>query len=655
MYSTGISKRKAKSIEKQNRKVRGRQAMARRAITYMCDRLPVKFDEWAAEHFSKIMFYEKIANRKYKGFCECGAQVELTQVRSGRKIECPSCKEQTLLKDWKRNKTIAQQNYFSLLERESDGLIQRLFVAEKVTEFDGVRSDVSIAYEEEQRDYMYYDMERFAFHPVFGGDSDDWRIGRGRVHGMGGWYAWRVDEKPLNLYPYNLDRILNGTPFQYSALAIAAKKLLIVPFEYLQSEKKEPKLELIVKAGLTGVARQVLGYGWYGEVDRARSYLCDQVKSLKDLGIDNAGELGECRSLTVQELIARKEIKKWKIEQGDRAAAIEFIKELNYRSGEDFVYSFLSRQGLFKYWLTQKEQHPHAADFLRDYTDYISDVKTLGCNLADTKISKPRNFKVMHDWAMSEVKITEKQVFDAQIFAIHASIHTLCEWSDKTYSIVMPSTSREIVQEGVNQSHCVGRYCERVAKGESIVLFVRRKDAPDQSWYTMEIKPDMNRLDIVQCRGYDNQDRNAEEAAEIERVKARYTEWFNHRSTNGYQSEIMATYYKAVRKKNGKYISNYDDKTEYVVGEEISVKTNTNPDTVAAKGLHVASLEFAKRWGDGWKDVAILELQVNIHDVIVPDALDQVRASKLKVVREVPFEELGEWGKRHFNMQKDVA
>ena len=646
MYSVGVSKRKAKSIEKQNRKIRGRHAMARRAMTYMCDRLPVRFDEWAAAHFSKIMFYEKIANRKYKGFCECGAQVELTQVQSGRKIECPSCKEQTLLKDWKRNKTITQQNYFSLLERESDGLIQRLFVAEKETVFDGVRSGVSIAYEEEQRDYMYYNTERFTFHPVWGGNLDDWRIGRGRVHGMGGWYAWRIDEKPLVLYPHNLDRVLSGTPFQYSALSIAAKKLLVEPFEYLQTEKKTPKLEFIVKAGLMGVARQVLGYGWYGDVERAKNFLFDKVKSLKDLGIDNPSELEECRALTVQELIARKEIKKWKIERGARAAAIEFIEKLNYRSGEDFVYSFLSRQSLFKYWLTQKEQYPHASDFLRDYTDYISDAKTLGCNLNDTKISKPHNFKLMHDWAMREVKITEKQVFDAQILAIHASVHTLCEWSDKKYTIVMPSTSREIVQEGVNQSHCVGRYCERVASGESIVLFVRRKAAPDKSWYTMEIKPDMNGLDIVQCRGYDNQDRNAEEAAEIERVKAKYTEWFNHRSTNGYQSEIMATYYKAVRKKNGKYISNYDAQTEYVVGEEISVETDDNPDSVAVKGLHVASLEFAKRFGDSWKDVAILEVKANIHDVIVPDALDQVRVTRLKVVREVPFEELGEWGRR---------
>lgn len=645
MYSTCVSKRKAKSIEKQNRKIRGRQAMARRAITYMCDRLPVRFEEWAAEHFSKIMFYEKIANRKYKGFCECGAQVELTQVRSGRKIECPSCKEQTLLKDWKRNKTIAQQNYFSLLERESDGLIQRLFVAEKETVFDGVRSDVSIAYKEEQRDYMYYDTERFTFHPVFGCNSNDWRLGRGRMHGTG-WTGWRIAEKPLHLYPHNLDRILNGTPFQYSALGIAARKLLVEPFYYLQAEKKEPKLELLVKAGLISVARQVLGDGWYSDVERARNYLSDKVKSLKDLGIDDASELEECRALTVQELIARKEIKKWKIEQGARAVAMEFIKTLNYRSGEDFVYSFLSRQGLFKYWLTQQEQYPSASDFLHDYTDYISDARTLGCNLNDTKISKPRNFKVMHDWAMSEVKITKKQVFDAQILALYNAIHTLCEWSDKTYSIVMPSTSREIVQEGVNQSHCVGRYCERVARAESIILFVRRKDAPDQSWYTMEIKPDMNRLDIVQCRGYDNQDRNEKEAAEIERVKVKYTEWFNHRSTNGYQSEIMATYYKAVRKKNGKYISNYDDKTEYVVGEEMSVKTDTNPDSVAVKGLHVASLEFAKRFGAGWKDVAILEVKANIHDVIVPDALDQVRVTRLKVVREVPFEELGEWGRR---------
>lgn len=82
------------------------------------------------------------------------------------------------------------------------------------------------------------------------------------------------------------------------------------------------------------------------------------------------------------------------------------------------------------------------------------------------------------------------------------------------------------------------------------------------------------------------------------------------------------------------------------ITETIDV-VEANPDRVAVKGIHVASLEFAQKYGDAWSDVAILELEVDILDMVVPDAKDQLRASKVKVLREVPFSEMGDCGARH--------
>ena len=652
MYSIGGSKRTKKSVEKQNRKFRGRQAFAKREITYMSDRLPVKWDEWANGFFDKIMFYEKIENKKYRGFCECGACVALSQARSGRKIQCVSCKEAVVLKDWKRKTTIEQRDYFAFLDPKADAWVQRLFVGYKASSFDGTNTTHKLNMVEEERCYLYPDGDNYVFHVAFGGEMGKWYVGPGRVHGMGSIYSWRVSDQALHTYPYNLGRIFQNTIFQYSALEIAAKVSFVDPVRYLLRERKEPKLEMLYKLGLYKLAEQVYNPGWHED------HILDELRgkdALKKIGIDRMEEVEECRYLSFDQLIARKEIKKWKIDSSNKTDAIEFVRCLNERSGADFEYSFLSRQGLFNYWKTQRIQCQDMGHFLRDYTDYISDARSLGLNLKDTKICKPHDFKKMHDWAVSELKVQETQVYDAQILAVYNAIHKLCEWSDKRYKIIMPSTSREIVEEGVRQDHCVGRYCERVAKGESVILFVRRADKTEESWYTMEIKRDMNRLNIVQCRGYNNEDKNAEEAAEIEKVKEKYTEWFNRRPTNGYESEIMATYYKAVRKKGGRYISNFDNKTEYIVGTEIFAETEKDSDKTSVKGLHIASLEFAQRFGDSWKDVAILEVQVNIHDVIVPDALDQVRASKLKVVREVPLTELGEWGRKHLSNQTAVA
>ncbi len=617
MYSIGKRRKRKKSEEKHDRKFRGRQEQARRAITYMSDALPTVWDEWANDFFDKIMFYEKIAPKSYKGYCECGSCVDLTQARSGQKIECPSCKNKVVLKSWKRKTKIEQRDYFAYIEPVSDCWVQRLFVGYKVSSFEGTHTSYKLYMQEEERCYLYPDGDNYCFHTSFGGAMGKWYVGPGLLHGRG-WDAWRVSWQNLHTYPYNIERVFKNSIFQYSVLSIATEKSFVEPVRYLLKEKKYPKLEMLYKVGLYKLAETV--YDSSAETKTVDQIL--SIKSLKELGIENLDEVEECRWLSFQELIARKEIKRWKIAKSEWGVAIEFVDKLNNRCGDDFEYSFLSRQGFFKYWYTQRDSYSDASNFIKDYTDYIPEARRLGLNLSDTKISKPHDFKTMHDWVMQEVKVQETQVYDAQILAVYNSIKALCEWSDKKYSIILPSTSREIVEEGVRQSHCVGRYCERVAKGESIILFVRRKNALSESWYTMEIKPDMNKLDIVQCRGYDNEDRTPEEAAEIERVKEKYTAWFNRRTTGEYKSQIFATYYKAVRKKNGKYISNYDNKTEYVIGEELVAEMDKNPDKYAVQGLHVASLAFAQRFGDSWKDVAILEVQVNIHDVIVPDALD---------------------------------
>ena len=36
--------------------------------------------------------------------------------------------------------------------------------------------------------------------------------------------------------------------------------------------------------------------------------------------------------------------------------------------------------------------------------------------------------------------------------------------------------------------HCVGGYGPTVAKGESCIFFIRRADAPDKPWFTLQVE-----------------------------------------------------------------------------------------------------------------------------------------------------------------------
>lgn len=604
------------------------------SIRSITSELPDYVLEWARERMTKTMFYIKLKRGSYDAYCEaCGEKVHLTRARSSRIIECPACGATVQLHDGAKSPNGG--GYYmacSYLDRAGDDFTQRLFSCYKRCWRTGEEVAVQYYFSEEERGFLH-DRTEFAFHPISQGkNAGKWILGYGRVHGQG-WSGWRLRDRKINTYPYNLRAVLSGTKYQYSALEIAAEHNLVNPFYYFNAYNDEPKLEILYKVGLYRAAEEITEFS----ADDARRMMRN-VRSLKDLGIESRAEAEECSALTVEELVARKEVKVWKIEEQDRAAAIEFITKVNAHSGTDFKYDFISRKRWFQYYLTQKSDYAEVKNFIADYTDYISMCSRCGANLNDTAVKMPYSMKKAHDWAMVEEKVQEKQAYNDLVAAVYDSIHAFTEWNDGKLQVIMPRTAREIVEEGVRQNHCVGRYVERVAAGESVILFIRRKDDPEKNFYTMEIKKDMRRCDIVQVRG----EKNAEATEEIEIFCKKYKKWFNKRKLNGYDGDTVTVhYYKAVhKKKDGRYISGWDGRTVYRVGEWVETDTDTNPDSVAVKGIHIASLDFAVNYGSCWNDVAILEVEANIHDIVVPDAKDQVRARKIRVLREVPAEEI---------------
>ena len=104
--------------------------------------------------------------------------------------------------------------------------------------------------------------------------------------------------------------------------------------------------------------------------------------------------------------------------------------------------------------------------------------------------------------------------------------------------------------------------------------------------------------------------------------------------------------FKAVHKQEGKYMADWTP-FEYVIGEVAeadSLDEDVNED--CGHGIHMAYKEWCVFYGANWPDLAILELETEIDGVIVPlGGPGKVRAAKAKVIREVPLEECGLYGK----------
>lgn len=63
-------------------------------------------------------------------------------------------------------------------------------------------------------------------------------------------------------------------------------------------------------------------------------------------------------------------------------------------------------------------------------------------------------------------------------------------FEDDEFSIAPPASAAELITEGSNLHHCVGGYVSKIATGETNILFLRKKESPNTSFYTIEVRND---------------------------------------------------------------------------------------------------------------------------------------------------------------------
>jgi hypothetical protein len=102
-----------------------------------------------------------------------------------------------------------------------------------------------------------------------------------------------------------------------------------------------------------------------------------------------------------------------------------------------------------------------------------------------------------------------------------------------------------------------------------------------------------------------------------------------------------AIMYKAVHKESeGQFCSNYDRNFKYKIGEIATEICNPSTKDSCLNGLHVSPKSWAISFGNGFENLAILEVEVPVDKIVVASDTDgKVRTSELKVLREVPKEE----------------
>ena len=274
------------------------------------------------------------------------------------------------------------------------------------------------------------------------------------------------------------------------------------PIEYLKFYQKHRGAERLLKCGLgayvkLSVPRIYTSWqGYYSRKPEKSSIDWNQTEPHKMLGVtkDVLDPLREGR-------ITLESYKLWHKRYPEKP--IEKLIEYNHLVGRhiymDALDMVISNTGItidkLIAYLKKQDMDIHESS-LSDYKDYIADCVKLGYDTKDKGIYFPRNFYAAHE----RVSKIRNMIDNPDAYKVIKSRHEL-EFEFGDYIVISPKSRADIVAEGKALSHCVGGYADRHVNGKLSIMFLRRKDKPDEPYYTIEVG---NNCEIVQCRGYEN-------------------------------------------------------------------------------------------------------------------------------------------------------
>lgn len=142
---------------------------------------------------------------------------------------------------------------------------------------------------------------------------------------------------------------------------------------------------------------------------------------------------------------------------------------------------------------------------IKELYDYANMMK----QLSDKYDKYPRHFLTTHQIAIRNYQRMKKE-FSEEMFKKRINKQYECSFGN--YTFVYPNSTQDIKDEAVQMSNCVSSYIDKVINGECHILFLRKKDSPDKSLVTIEVRNNQ----IVQARRKFNDPVNEEEQKVID-------------------------------------------------------------------------------------------------------------------------------------------
>lgn len=423
--------------------------------------------QWAEKQMESYLFYKEST-----GFCgKCGQEVKLDRrkqkITHNKRGICPSCRKRITYKAAGRQPHIEDSIKVVRFQKTNLGIaaIESLVVKKSFAENkESVRIADRFIWFIEENYKLFNELAEESSEETYWYDTGTMNTGKARI------------------YPKNLKQIIKGTWLSHSGIDVVAswkgkqEQYEMIIENYMQN----PQLELVIKANMRKLTRQLWSY------DR---FLNKGTKLNEVLGLTKAN-MRKARDYD----LGRDEIRVLRNDPDGKLSNDEVIALAN--AGCHYLTALRTFTTIKK--IANYTQKGHDAGI---WVDYLKMAKDLGYNMKDKAVLFPRKLKDKHDDLAKIMKIQGDNIREKKYQQRIPELKALYSYETSKYKIIVPESLKVIVEEGQNLHHCVGTYTEKVAEGETDILFIRKQGEEDASYYTMEVK----NLEIIQYRGaYNN-------------------------------------------------------------------------------------------------------------------------------------------------------
>lgn len=508
-----------KEIERRNRRLKDREENT--------PPLPEDLEEWAdrtlfqGEHF---LYYKR--HGKYVDIC-CSKCGRVTTVKTKREDSLESCFEHVIdppqnnligrcpscgtVGTWKaqgRTKGVygLSKYFFIGMPYKETGAVIRYLECEKIYRMDECADDhgtvmigasekciiteIARRYFEKGKKRTQTDYHKYS---PYSGENfwDDCSLS---------WTGIKIN--PGRIYEGTW-KILEGTILQYSGAQQFQKKYIMLNLmEYMSRYIEYPQIEMLSKIGLLRIVNSMV-QGSCGIIANKHASKPEDFfgihKSRIKLLIEEDGDIEWLEAMQ----------KERRMDMHWTDAELRLVKEAKIsNTNMEMALQYMSMQQLLhkleKYSGIDLEEDNilcgYAAQKLRTtadtYFDYLRMRQQRGYDLNNKIFLWPRNLRTAHDLMVEEINMgqiqrREKEVQEKfpGIRKNYRKLRNRYFFEDEEFLIRPARSAEEIVREGRILHHCVGgdNYLMKHESGISTILFLRRKESPEEPYITIEI------------------------------------------------------------------------------------------------------------------------------------------------------------------------